>query len=246
MSRWFVLVYGTVAYLLFLAAFLYAMGFVGGLLVPKTIDSGPVGASGVSILVNLALLGLFGVQHSVMARPAFKRWWTRWVPPPIERSTFVLASSLALILLYWLWRALPAVVWQIAQPWAAAIVWALFAAGWGIVLLSTFLINHFDLFGLRQVFLHFAGRPYEPLPFRTPWLYRVVRHPIMLGFLIAFWAAPTMTVGRLLFAGVVTVYVLVAIQLEERDLVEYYGEHYSAYRQQVRMLLPLPQKGRRN
>lgn len=240
MSRWMILLYGAVAYVIFLASFLYAVGFVGGFVVPKTIDSGPEGVTTTAILIDLALLSLFAVQHSVMARPVFKRWWTRIIPPAAERSTYVLASSLLLFLLFWQWRPLPGVVWNVTQPALAAILWALFGLGWLVVLVSTFLINHFDLFGLRQVYLHFTGQLYTPIPFTSPWLYRLVRHPIMVGFLIAFWATPTMTQGHLLFTAVVTAYVLVALQLEERDLLAYHGETYSAYQRQVRMLLPLP------
>ncbi len=240
MMRWLILLYGAVAYVTFLASFLYAVGFAGGLVVPKTIDSGPEAATTTAILINVAVLSLFAVQHSVMARPFFKRWWTQVIPPAAERSTYVLASSLLLFLLYWQWRPLPGVVWNVTQPALAGVLWAVFGIGWLIVLVSTFLINHFDLFGLRQVFLHFTGRTYTPIPFQTPWLYRVVRHPIMVGFLIAFWATPTMTQGHLLFAAVVTAYVLVALQLEERDLRAYHGETYSEYQRQVRMLVPLP------
>ena len=240
MSRWFILVYGVVAYAVFLASFLYAIGFVGGFVVPKTIDSGSAADASAAVLVDLGLLSLFAIQHSVMARPFFKRWWTGVIPPAAERSTYVLASSVLLLLLFWLWRPLPGIVWNFDSPAAAGLLWAIFAVGWLIVFVSTFLINHFDLFGLRQVYLSFLGKPYSPPPFQTPWLYRVVRHPIMLGFLIAFWATPTMTYGRLLFAAVVTAYVLVAVRLEERDLLVYYGRAYSAYQRQVRMLLPLP------
>lgn len=243
MLRWFVLIYGGISYLIFLGSFLYAVGFVGGLVVPKTIDSGTTGTPFTALLINLGLLSLFAVQHSVMARPAFKRWWTQIIPPAMERSTYVLASSLTLILMFWLWQPLPNVVWQVTQPWAVGALWAVFGVGWLIVLVSTFLINHFDLFGLRQVFLYFSGQSYTPEPFRTPWLYRVVRHPIMLGFLIAFWAIPTMTQGHLLFAAVVAAYVLVALKLEEHDLLAHHGETYSAYQRQVRMLLPLPTGG---
>jgi methanethiol S-methyltransferase len=243
MSRWSVLVYGAVAYLIFLASILYAVGFVGGFLVPKDIDSGSEGATALALLINLALLSLFALQHSIMARPAFKRWWTRIIPPAMERSTYVLASSTSLFLMFWLWQPLPSVVWQVTEPWAVAALWAVFGIGWLIVLVSTFLINHFDLYGLRQVFLYFTEQPYTPVPFRTPWLYRVVRHPIMLGFLIAFWAIPTMTQGHLLFSAVVTAYVLIALQLEERDLRAHHGEAYTAYQRQVRMLVPLPKSG---
>ena len=243
MLRWFVLVHGVFAYLIFLGSFLYAVGFVGGLVVPKTIDSGAAEAASTAVLVNLGLLSVFAVQHSVMARPVFKRWWTRIIPPAMERSTYVLASSLILFLLFWLWQPLPSVVWQVTQPWAAIALWAVFGIGWLIVLISTFLIDHFDLFGLRQVFLYFNGQPNTPVPFRTPLLYRVVRHPIMLGFLIAFWAIPTMTQGHLLFAVVVTAYVLIALQLEERDLRAFHSEAYTAYQRQVPMLLPWPKGG---
>jgi protein-S-isoprenylcysteine O-methyltransferase Ste14 len=214
---------------------------VGGFVVPRTIDSGPSTETTAAVLIDLALLSLFAFQHSVMARPFFKRWWTTVIPPAAERSTYVLLSSLCLFLLYWQWRPLPGVIWNITQPILAGVLWALFVVvGWVIVLISTFLINHFDLFGLRQIYLQFVGRPYTPIPFRTPLLYRFVRHPIMVGFLIAFWATPTMTQGHLLFATVVTAYVLIALKLEERDLLTYYGEEYSSYRRQVRMLLPLP------
>lgn len=245
MMRWLILLYGAVAYVIFLASFLYAVGFAGGLVVPKTIDSGPEAATTTAILINVALLSLFAVQHSVMARPFFKRWWTQVIPSAAERSTYVLVSSLLLFLLYWQWRPLPGVIWNVTQPAFAGVLWAVFGIGWLIVLVSTFLINHFDLFGLRQVYLFFTGRPYTSISFQTPWLYRVVRHPIMLGFLIAFWATPTMTQGHLLFAAVVTAYVLVALQLEERDLLTYHGGTYSDYQGQVRMLVPLPKGNRR-
>lgn len=240
MSRLMILLYGAAAYLVFLASFLYAIGFVGGFVVPKTIDSGPEAEAVTAVVIDLALLSLFAVQHSVMARPFFKRWWTRIIPTAAERSTYVLPSSLILFLLFWQWRPLPGVVWNITQPALAAVLWVLFGVGWLVVLVSTVLINHFDLFGLRQVYLHFIGQPYTPIPFQTPWLYRVVRHPIMVGFLIAFWATPTMTQGHLLFAAVVTAYVLIALQLEERDLLSYHGETYSAYQGQVGMLVPRP------
>jgi len=229
--------YGLFSYLVFLGTFLYAIGFVGNLVVPKSIDSGVVVSLGEAVVVNVMLLGLFAVQHSVMARPAFKRWWTRFVPPQVERSTYVLASSLVLILMFWQWRPLPGIVWEAEQP-AAAILWVMFGVGWFLVLISTFLIDHFDLFGLRQVFAYAKGRPYLPPPFRTPTLYKVVRHPIMLGFLIAFWSVPTMSWGHLLFAGMTTAYIFVGIYLEERDMMNAFGEGYEDYRRRVGMIVP--------
>jgi protein-S-isoprenylcysteine O-methyltransferase Ste14 len=240
MSRVLALAYGVASYLAFLAAFLYAIGFVGDLLVPKSIDSGLTGSLPAALLVDTLLLLLFAVPHSVMARPAFKRWWTKFVPPPVERSTYVLQSSLLLGLLFWQWRPIPAVVWNVGHPAGRSLLHAVFWAGWALVLASTFLIDHFDLFGLRQVFLYASGRAYTPPAFKTGGLYRYVRHPIMLGFLLAFWATPTMTVGHLLFAVATTGYILIALQLEERDLVGFHGEQYQAYRKQVSMLLPLP------
>jgi protein-S-isoprenylcysteine O-methyltransferase Ste14 len=232
------LLYGSVCYAAFFATFLYAVGFLGNLIVPKGIDSGEPATLGASLAVNLGLLALFAVQHSVMARPAFKRWWTRFVPEPVERSTYVLATSLVLMLLFWLWRPMPAVVWN-AEGALRLALWGLFWIGWLTVLVSTFLVDHFDLFGLRQVYLHATGRPYTPVGFRTIGLQKWVRHPIMLGFLIAFWATPTMSQGHLLFAAVTTVYILLAIQLEERDLVSFHGDAYRDYRRQVRMLVPI-------
>jgi len=232
------LAYGIVSYLLFLVAFLYAIGFVGDLVVPKSINSGTPEAWSVALTVDVVLLGLFAVQHSVMARPAFKRWWTKIIPQVAERSTYVLVSSLILILLYWQWRPLPEPVWQVEAAAGRYLLWGLFAVGWLIVLASTFLIDHFELFGLRQVVTYFRGRPHAPASFRTPGLYRFVRHPLMFGFVLAFWAAPDMTAGRLLFAFATTVYILIALQLEERDLVHYFGEQYEQYRRRVPMLLP--------
>lgn len=238
MNRVLALLYGVVCYAVFLATFLYAIGFVGGLIVPKGIDSGETATLVESVAVNLGLLALFAVQHSIMARPAFKRLWTRVIPQPVERSTYVLATNVALILLFWLWRPMPGVVWNMQGALRIA-VWGMFWLGWLTVLVSTFLVNHFDLFGLRQVYLFATGQPYTPVGFRTPALHKLVRHPIMLGFIVAFWAAPTMTVGHLLFSVVTTAYILVAIQLEERDLVGYFGDEYRAYRRHVRMLVPI-------
>lgn len=231
--------YGVASYLVFLVAFCYAIGFVGSLVVPRTVDRGIDGAPfGVALLINTALLGLFAVQHSVMARPAFKRWWTRFVPPVIERSTYVLLASLVLLLLYWQWRTMPVVIWQIDQPAIRASLWTLFAAGWVTVLAATFMINHFELFGLRQVFAAWRESPGRNTGFRANLLYRLVRHPLMLGFLVAFWATPVMTAGHLLFAIGTTGYILIALRLEERDLQADLGERYRVYRNSVPMLIP--------
>jgi methanethiol S-methyltransferase len=237
------LAYGALAYALFLGAFVYAIAFIGNLpMVPKTIDSGMPGPLLPSLVVNALLLGLFAVQHSVMARPAFKRWWTKMVPWPLERSTFVLAASLVLILMYWLWQPMPQPVWTLTDPLAVGIVMALFAAGWLMVLVSTFLISHWQLFGLAQVLARFQNKSLPPPSFQTPGFYKWVRHPIYLGFIVAFWAAPEMTYGRLLFAVATTGYILVGIYLEERDLITLFGDRYRSYREQVRMLLPLPRR----
>ncbi len=235
-------IYGTVAYLIFLGSFLYAIAFVGDFGVPKTINSGPEAATlWQALVINGLLLGLFAVQHSVMARPGFKKWWTRIVPSQVERSTYVLFSSLILLLLFWQWQPLPDVIWHAEGGWATVLT-VLFWLGWFLVLLATFMINHFDLFGLRQVWLYLKGREYTPLEFQEPGLYKYVRHPIMLGFVIAFWATPHMTLGHLVFSSATTGYILIGIWFEERDLIRYYGERYREYRKRVGMLIPFRKK----
>src|SRR6266566_4951266 len=233
MGRIIGFLFGLLAYAAFLGAFLYAVGFVSGVAVPKTIDSGPAAPVAQALIINILLMSLFAVQHSVMARQRFKRWWTRFVPVSIERSTYVLLASLVLILLFWLWRPIPQIV---------AAVMALSFAGWLLVLVSTFLINHFELFGLHQVAINLAGRTMPAPRFKTPVLYKLVRHPIYLGFIVAFWAAPVMTIGHLLFAAVTTAYIFVGIFLEERDLIQLFGEEYKRYRAQVGMLIPFRRK----
>ena len=236
--------YGTLSYLIFFATFLYAIGFIGNFGVPRTLDGVPSGPLALAFAIDVGLLTLFAVQHSVMARKWFKDWWTRLVPPPLERSTYVLFSSLALILLFWQWRPLGGVVWSIEDPVGSMVVRGLFAFGWALILVSTFLINHFDLFGLRQVWLNLLGRPYTTLQFGTPGPYRLVRHPLYVGWLFAFWCTPTMTLAHLLFSVATTAYILIAIQLEERDLVREHGDTYKAYRRSVPMLIPFIRRRR--
>ncbi|MHC4427742.1 MAG: methanethiol S-methyltransferase [Planctomycetota bacterium] len=238
MKRALALVYGVVCYVFFLGVYLYLIGFVGNLLVPKAIDSPREGPLGTAILINVGLLALFGVQHTIMARPKFKRWWTGLVPSPIERSTYVLITNVILVLIFWLWRPMGGMVWDVETPIARGILWTLFGAGWLVVLLATFQINHFDLFGLRQVWLYFQGKEYTHIPFRVPIFYRRVRHPLYVGWIMAFWATPTMTIAHLVFAAGLTIHILVAIQFEERNLMQFFGKDYIEYRKRVPMLIP--------
>lgn len=238
------LAYGLLAYAAFVATILYAIGFVGGWVVPKSVNSGTPGGLVPSLLINTALLAGFVLQHTLMARPAFKRWWTTIIPRPIERSTFVLLASATLGLIFWQWRPLPNVVWNVAGPAALALN-AVALAGWAIVFIASFTISHMDLFGVRQAWLRFRNQPYTTVGFRLRGLYRIVRHPLMVGFLLAFWAAPTMTVGQLFFAIMTTAYILFGTWMEERDLVAEHGERYLDYRRKVRGLIPLPKRGAR-
>lgn len=244
MARILALLYSAVCYLVFLATIAYAIGFVGGFAVPRHIDSGPFAAAGVALAVDLALLALFAVQHSGMARPGFKRWWTRIVPAPIERSTYVLVSSLVLLLLFACWQALPQTVWSVHNDIGRIALSVLSGAGWALVFSSTFLINHFELFGLQQAWRGRAQAGDAVPPFVTRAFYRIVRHPLMLGFLVAFWATPTMSLGHLLFALATTGYILFSVKcLEERDLLKLYGDTYRDYQRRVPMILPLPRRG---
>ncbi len=240
MGRSIAFLYGLACYLLFFVTFLYAIGFVNNLLVPKGIDSGVAGAFDESLLINALLLGVFAIRHRVMARPGFKACWTRTVPKSVERGTYVLLSSLALVLLFWQWRPMVDIVWHVDNELARTTIWALAALGWGMVLLSSFLIDHFDFVGLRQVQLNLRQVPYTELPFKLSFLYRMVRHPLMLGFLITFWSAPTMSVGHLVFTLATTGYIFIALQFEERDLIRAHGKVYEDYRKHVPMILPIP------
>lgn len=247
-ARIIIFLYGVIAYVIFLATFCYACAFIGsfdeiaGIPIPRTLDGQAVRPFWLALGIDLGLMGLFAVQHSAMARQGFKRWLTRTIPQLAERPTYVLASSVALILLFAFWEPLGGTVWNIGNPIGRALAWGVFAAGWLTVLATTFLINHFDLFGLRHAWLALLGRPYTPVPFRTPGPYRLVRHPLYVGWLLAFWGTPHMTVTHLVFAVVITAYILVAIRFEERDLEREHGESYRRYRREVGMLLPRPRR----
>jgi protein-S-isoprenylcysteine O-methyltransferase Ste14 len=232
-------VYGLICYLIFLGTFLYAIGFVGNVVVPKAIDTGIEVPPAQALIVDAILLSLFAVQHSVMARQWFKRAWTKIVPEPVERSTYVLLASLVLLLLFWQWQPMRTIIWDVRNPTGRTVLQGLFWIGWGQVLASTYLVDHFGLFGLKQVYNYLKQRRDEPPPFKTPALYRLVRHPLYLGFIIAFWSTPRMTLGHLFFAVMCSAYIVVAIQFEERDLLRFYGESYHKYREQVSMLFPL-------
>jgi len=242
MKRLLFLLYGVVCYFAFFGTILYAIGFVGNIIVPKTIDSKPETSLVNAVLINASLLLLFALQHSIMARPNFKKWWTKIIPDPLERSTYVLLASLCVMLMMWQWQPIGGIVWSTENAVIKNILFITYLIGWSIVFLSTFLINHFDLFGLRQVWLYFRGIPYTHLPFRVPLFYRLIRHPLYFGFLIAFWSTPVMTAAHLLFAVLTTGYILTAIQLEERDLVKLFGEKYRNYKRWVPMIIPFSKK----
>ncbi len=242
MARAATLIYGLVCYVGFLGVYLYLIGFLGNLLVAKSVDTGTEGPLATALLVNVLLLALFGVTHTVMARPTFKRAWTKIVPVPVERSTYVLITNLQLILLYWLWQPMTGTVWEVQNTIGQGILWALFGAGWLLVLVATLQINHLDLFGVRQVWLSFRGREYTPVALATPVLYKHVRHPLYVGWITAFWATPSMSAGHLVFAAGLTIYILIAIYFEERNLVEYHGDGYVEYRRRTPMLIPRPWK----
>lgn len=238
LRRTLFLAYGIVAHVMFLGVFMYMIGFVGNIGVPKSIDSAPTSPFWYALLVNTGLIGLFGVQHSVMARPTFKQWWTRIIPEPIERSTYVLLSNLLVILLMWKWEPIGGVVWNVTEPVTRALLMSLFFSGWALIVFASLLINHFDLFGTRQVWLHFRGREYTHLPFRAPLLYAYVRHPLYVGWFLAFWATPMMTLAHLTFAILLTVYILIAVRLEERNLTEFLGPAYETYSRRVPRFVP--------
>jgi len=245
MKRILFLLYGVISYFIFFGTILYAIGFVGNLFVPKSIDGPAAMPLAKAVLINASLLLVFALQHSIMARPAFKRWWTRFVPEPAERSTYVLIASLCLLLMMWQWQPIGGVVWVIESSLLKTILVSAYAFGWALVFISTFLINHFDLFGLRQTWLYFTGRKYTSLPFRTPLFYRFVRHPLYLGFLIAFWSTPVMTVAHLLFAMLTTGYILTAIVFEEKDLEAHFGESYVTYKQNSSKIIPFLRRNRK-
>jgi protein-S-isoprenylcysteine O-methyltransferase Ste14 len=246
MQKMSAFIYGVICYAVFFISFLYAIGFVGNMIVPKGIDSGAETSLPEALIINMVLLGLFAVQHTIMARPGFKKWWTKIIPREVERSTFVLVASLLLLLLYWQWRPMTDVVWSVEGRVGTIVLTGIFWLGWAGVLLSTFMIDHFDLFGLRQVFLPLQNKEYTGIKFKTAMLYKFVRHPIMLGFIIAFWATPYMTTGHLLFAGMTTLYIFIGLQFEEHDLKAAIGPDYEEYSRRVPMLIPCMKKRNRS